>query len=298
MLCHGLNRGFTQFGISLFNIHDQWTPPPVPIKFIPGLFEGPAFMGWPGPIQTTHKFGAHTFFDGHEAIQQSHDVGYLIPHLALPMNAMCGVHMLISKHKIMMPISSVEIENKMMGVYLGIFLGQICSNPVSLPLGAGVLLGGTVITEATPMDVLLGLSFIMVEMLFDAFWSLVAKGDVWGRPWRNADGKVLTDAAGKKLYKAVYGKFPRPLTFYKGHLQRLIQQTDTLPDVLVQKVSDHLYKSWVFGPLVKGGVFQSLASVPGGAGVDRTRLPSVSLGRGMRFKVNFFPWGSGGNTSN
>src|SRR4051812_37664626 len=124
MLVPVLNAGFNQFGISMFNMHDQYLPPPPPappLPSIPGAFEGPAFLGWP-PGFFVHKKAPKVIVDGNPGIQQGHDVGYIIPHLAIPMNALCAVHTLLSKHKVMFPVSSVLLEGKPVGTYLWGFL--------------------------------------------------------------------------------------------------------------------------------------------------------------------------------
>jgi hypothetical protein len=297
MLCYGLNRGCSQWCASLFSMHDVWIPPPVLEKFIPGWGEGGVPLGWPGPIQVTHKFGTRTYFDGHQAIQQSHDVGYLIPHLALPPNLLILLHSLVSKHKVMIPVSSVDIEGKMMGTYLIIFLSLICCNPVSLPTGVLLPFGGTVISSLSAKDILLGVGFIFVDMLFDAIWSLVMKGDVWGRPLRNAKNRIV-QSAGKTVYKQIWADSPIKATWYKNNLSKILSKWP-VPAVWAQKVTDHIAKSWIAGPLIKGGTFQALATT-GMFQVPRTQLPSVSMGRGQRKygKVNFFPGGIFGNTSN
>src|SRR5262245_5621497 len=113
MECYGLNQGYTQLGLGVFYMHDAWCPPPPPapiLKYMPGMIvEGPAFMGWFGGLFVTHKHGLKTFFDGGKALQQGHDAGYLIPHLPIPPHLLLFVHMLVSKHKVMFPILSVDI---------------------------------------------------------------------------------------------------------------------------------------------------------------------------------------------
>ena len=114
MLCWGLNQGYTQwvFGVPM---HDQWIPPPITLKYMPGLLDGPAYMGWHPGRWFTHKVGSKTYFDGNKAVQQGHDVGYIIPHIALPVNVMMAINLLTSKHKVEFPVTSVLVENKPMG---------------------------------------------------------------------------------------------------------------------------------------------------------------------------------------
>jgi len=270
MKCFDLNQGYLQFGISLFDMHDQWMPPPVPLKAIPGLIEAPAFMGWAPGIYTTHKVGRKTKFDGNNAVQQGHDCGYLIPHIAIPLNVMMGINMLVSKHKIMFPVTKVLIEGKPLGTYFPLcFLSLICSNPVSLPTGALVKIQGTVVSEMTLLDIILGFAFIAVDMIIDAVWSLIVKGDKWGK---FGPGKP----------------FP---PFYKAMLEKIFNKNMTGPAAklilrqALSKVVDHLSKSWIVSPLISGSVFQAAQPL---TGVPRTALPSISMGR-AGFNVSFFP---------
>ncbi len=280
MMCLGLNQGYLQFGISLFNMHDQWVPPPIPLKAVPGLFEGPAFMGWHPGRPLTHKVGRKTKFDGNNAIQQGHDAGYLIPHIALPPNVMMGINMLVSKHKVMFPVTRVLIEGKPMGTYFLVLLfGLICSNPVSLPTGLLIPLHCTVRSELSLTDIILGFAFIAVDIIVDAIWSLIVKGDKWGK---FGPGKAMPP-------------------FYRKMLDKIFNKTMTSPLAALicrqalSKVVDHMSKSWLVSPLISGSVFQATQPLNG---VPRTALPSISIGR-AGFNLSFFPkFRVGGNVFN
>jgi len=275
MICFGLNQGYLQFGLSLFDMHDQWLLPPVPAKAIPGLIEGPAFMGWAPGIYTTHKVGRKTKFDGNNAVQQGHDCGYLIPHFAIPMNVMVAINMLVSQHKVMFPVTKVLIEGKPLGTYFPlVFLGLVCSNPVSLPTGALIMIQGTVISNMTLLDIILGFAFIAVDIIIDAVWSLIVKGDKWGK---FGPGKP----------------FP---SFYKAGLEKIFSKsmvdpvfTKPLANLItrqvISKVVDHIAKSWIVSPLISGSVFQLTQPLDG---VPRTALPSISVGRAGA-NISFFP---------
>jgi len=275
MICFGLNQGYLQFGLSLFDMHDQWLLPPVPAKAIPGLIEGPAFMGWAPGIYTTHNVGRKTKFDGNNAVQQGHDCGYLIPHFAIPMNVMVAINMLVSKHKVMFPVTKVLIEGKPLGTYFPlVFLGLVCSNPVSLPTGALIMIQGTVISNMTLLDIILGFAFIAVDIIIDAVWSLIVKGDKWGK---FGPGKP----------------FP---SFYKAGLEKIFSKsmvdpvfTKPLANLItrqvISKVVDHIAKSWIVSPLISGSVFQLTQPLDG---VPRTALPSISVGRAGA-NISFFP---------
>jgi len=275
MICFGLNQGYLQFGLSLFDMHDQWLLPPVPEKAIPGLIEGPAFMGWAPGIYTTHKVGRKTKFDGNNAVQQGHDCGYMIPHFAIPMNVMVAINMLVSKHKVMFPVTKVLIEGKPLGTYFPlVFLGLVCSNPVSLPTGALIMIQGTVISNMTLLDIILGFAFIAVDIIIDAVWSLIVKGDKWGK---FGPGKP----------------FP---SFYKAGLEKIFSKsmvdpvfTKPLANLItrqvISKVVDHIAKSWIVSPLISGSVFQLTQPLDG---VPRTALPSISVGRAGA-NISFFP---------
>lgn len=279
MFCFGLHQGYGQFGMSMFTMHDQWLPPPLPVKFIPGLVEGPAFMGAPPGRFLTHKVGVNTYFDGCAAVQQGHDVGYLILHTAIPLNWMMGINAMFSKHKIMMPVTSVLIEGKPMGTYMFVFLGLICASPVSLPTGVLIFTSGTVISNLTLKDIILGLSFIAVDVTLDVIWSRIVKGDKWGK------------------FKA---RKPMPAA-YKQALDKIFNATTSgstpvrIARNVLSKLADHLVKGWVVSPLVSGAVFQTTQPI---IGVPRGALPTLSIGRGSNIKHTFFPGNSSGNTAN
>ena len=182
MKCYGLHRGFSQFGISVFTMHDVWIPPAPIVKYAPGFMEGPAFMGHPPGIYVSHKVAHKVHFDGGPAVQQGHDAGYLIPHIpvvtSVP-NLMLLVHMAVSKHKVMFPAMNVLVDGKPMGMYFGFFLGAICSNPVSLPTGVLIKLSGTVVHDMTLTDFLWGLAMLVVDTVIDILWSKIMKGENW-----------------------------------------------------------------------------------------------------------------------
>ena len=151
-----LSGGWLQIGVSAFTMHDQALPPvpplPTPLRSIPGLIEGPAFMGWP-PGMLSHKTAPSVLSDGNPTVQQGHDIGYMIPHFAIPMNAMCALNTMLSKHKVAFPVSHVKVEGKPVGTYLFFLLGEILrASPVSLPTGVVILLKCTVWTSMTVGD--------------------------------------------------------------------------------------------------------------------------------------------------
>jgi len=287
MFTLGLNRCWSQFGVSVFTMHDQWIPPPLPLPYVPGIFEGPAFMGWP-PGTLSHKAGKKTYFDGGNAIQQGHDVGYLIPHIAAPINVMMGINMLVSKHKVMFPVNRVLIEGKPMGTYLWNLFGLICCNPVSLPAGGLIPLQCTVFSELSLTDILLGLAFIVVDMLIDAIWSLIVKGDAWRKfkipfgPFPSWYKKMLTRIFDKSIFNIFQDFTVRELIHFVGFgpiAQQILRNTGS-------KLVDHLVKGWVVSPLVAGTIFQTAQPL---TGVPRGNLPGITVGRGNTAKYTFFP---------
>jgi hypothetical protein len=241
-----LNAGFCQFGISAFTMHDQFLPPPppaAPLKCVPGLVEGPAFMGAP-PGFFLHKKAPKVLVDGNPGIQQGHDVGYLIPHFAIPMNALCGVHMLLSKHKVMLPVSSVELEGKPVGTYLvGLLLGLICANPISMPTGMLVRFKGTVVTSASWIDILRAVGYIAVDMIFDLIWNKI-KGLI---------PKFGTDAIMDKMKSYLIDMGIEELNLVMRELAKTL-----IPKIfgweVANKIIQHVLKSWILSPIVTGGV--------------------------------------------
>jgi hypothetical protein len=151
-----LNAGFLQIGLSAFTMHDQAVPPVPPVPGVPGLIEGPAFMGWP-PGAISHKTALTVLRDGNPTVQQGHDIGYVIPHFAIPMNSLCALHTMLSKHKVPFPVSHLHVGGKSAGTYVWFLMGEICANPVSMPSAVVILLKCTVWTSMTWTDLFIGL---------------------------------------------------------------------------------------------------------------------------------------------
>jgi hypothetical protein len=233
-----LNAGWLQIGLSAFTMHDQALPPvppaPTPLKSIPGLIEGPAFMGWP-PGMLSHKTAPSVRSDGNAAVQHGHDIGYLIPHFAIPMNAMCALNTLLSKHKVTMPVSELQVEGKPAGTYLFFLLGEICANPVSLPTGVVILLQCTVWTSLSVGDLMIGLAIICIDVVFDFIWNKV-KGLIPKVPGQK-NLQVLTGLGLGKMLLA-----PGGAKLVGGYLLR----------EGANKVIQHILKTWILSPLVTG----------------------------------------------
>jgi hypothetical protein len=242
-----LNAGWLQIGVSAFTMHDMFIPPVVPLPNMPGLIEGPAFMGWP-PGRLSHKTGEDkVHVDGNPGVQQGHDIGYVIPHFAIPMNAMCAVHTLLSKHKVMFPVTHTQIRGKAAGTYVLFLFGLICANPVSLPSGVVMLLKCTVWTTLGAADILRGLLRIAVDVLFDFLWYRYVRVRLPRIPlnaWQVIEGLTLREIAEDV-----------PLLLAR----RLLVE-------LGNKVIAHVLKTWVASPAV-------------------TNLPQgrTGIGRGNRF---------------
>lgn len=228
-----LNAGWLQIGLSLFTMHDQALPPVPPVKAIPGLIEGPAFMGWP-PGLLSHKKADSVITDGNPTVQHGHDIGYLIPHFQIPMNALSAIHTLLSKHKVVFPVQSVTVEGKPIGTYLFFLLSEICSNPVSLPTGVVVLLKATVWTSMSIFDLLIGLLVLGLDVLLDAIW-----GKVKDKLPKVPGPKNLNVLNGLSLSQIMT---PAHLPILGSYLLR--EGTN--------KVVQHLAKTWVLSPLLTG----------------------------------------------
>ena len=275
--CPILNAGWGQWVISAYTQHDAFcppVPPAPPLKNWPGLLEGPMPMGNPLGI-LSHKKAPTVLVDGNPGIKQGHDVGYMIPHFAIPMNAMCALNMLMSKHKVMFPLSTIQIKGSPAGTYLAFLLGEICCNPVSLPTGIVLLFKCTVWTVAGLMDIILGLLYIAMDIVFDKLWNKFIKGPL----------EKLTAKLSQKVVQKIVERFRGPICTLllcaflrspklmnsKG-IQVIAQHV--LPK-LANKVVDHLAKSWVVSPLVTGGV---------------RGVPSIGRGDYSRKFFNSKPW--------
>jgi len=241
MIVPVLNAGYCQIGISLFTAHDQYMPPPPPappLPAIPGILEGAA-LGWP-VASFLHKKAPTVLVDGNPGIQQGHDIGYGIPHYAAPPNALMAVHILLSKHKVMFPVSSVLLEGKPVGTYVfGHFGGLICANPISLPTGALIKIKGTVETSATLGDILRGLAYILLDQILDLLWNKVKGANAF--KWVSEKTSRLLDPL-----KAFLGK--AWVSFGKLLFLDLYHGLPKLWDKLVQ----HVLKSWIASPALGG----------------------------------------------
>jgi hypothetical protein len=247
-----LHANYTQLVISAFTMHNAALPPvpPLPQLFnLPGLVEGPATMGWP-PGFIAHKQAFTVQVDGAPGVQQGHDVGYMIPHFAIPPNALMAVNTAFSKHKVMIPVSSVLLEKKPAGTYLFFLLGMICCNPVSLPTGIVILLRCTVWTGFNLIDLLKAVGYMAIDIALDLVWNKVFKG-AWS-------GRNL-DAASKKIAEGLL-KLPKIADPKLGDLSlrdmltwggaRLVARWTLVQTA--NKALDHVLKSWIVSPAVTG----------------------------------------------
>jgi hypothetical protein len=253
-----LNAGFCQIGVSMYTQHDQYVPPfppipPVPLPAVPGLIEGPAFMGWP-PGFLVHSKQPTVMVDGNPGINQGHDVGYLIPHFAIPMNALCAVHTIVSKHKIMIPVSKVHLKGKPAGTYMWFLLGLICAAPVSLPTGVVLLIKCTVWTSGSVFDVFIGVLYIGLEIGFDMLFRRFFRSRV---PAPFSAPNALCVLGGHTLFEALTEGGARLVGRY------VLSATGNA-------VIQHIVKSWIVAPLVR--------DLPRG---------KIGIGRG-RLGVTFF----------
>jgi hypothetical protein len=231
-----LNAGYTQWVVSAFTMHNQAVPPvppaPTPLPNIPGLIEGPVPLGWP-PGFILHAKGTKTNADGAPTVQYQHDCGYLIPHFAIPLNALCALHSVFSKHKSMWPVSTVLVEGTPAGSYMFFLLGLICANPVSMPTGVVILGKCTVWTGFKWADLGVCLAGCALEAAFDFVWGKITGGGV--SPFK-APGAM----------QVLGGLTFREMVMWggKGLVGRYMLRE------LGNQAIDHVLKSWVVGPLV------------------------------------------------
>jgi hypothetical protein len=229
-----LNAGYLQFGVSVYTQHDALFPPPIKAP-LPGLIEGPAFMGWPPGI-ISHKKALKVFADGNMAIQSGHDVGYLIPHIAIPLNALMAINTAFSKHKVVFAASQVKVGGSNVGTYLWFLFGEICAQPYSLPTGVIVLLKCTVWTSLTWTDIARALLTFAVDAAFDTLWSKFSK----------------LKPVEKLLKRFPETKFPK---WVGNATVAALGRGFIVPEMAgraVNKAIDHVLKSWVVSPLVTG----------------------------------------------
>jgi len=251
--CPILNAGYTQWVVSLYTQHDAACPPVPPSPApLPGLLEGPWPMGNPAGT-LSHKTAMNVLVDGNPGVKQGHDVGYMIPHFAVPMNALCAVNMLLSKHKVMIPVSSVQMKGSPAGTYLAFLLGEICCNPVSFPTGVVVLFKCTVWTSPSLMDFIKGSLYIALDMLLDKLWSkLFSKNPLFSKIFKYfTKNSAIADKCARIL-RLGFALNPGAGVFSvmaQGGARLVAKYM--LPQ-LGNKAIDHMLKSWVVSPLVTG----------------------------------------------
>jgi hypothetical protein len=133
-------------------------------------------------------------------------------------------------------------------------------------------------------DVVLGLVFIGMDMVFDLIWNKISKVSKW-----------TTRSAGRHAKRPNIGRHAalRP-NYYKNGLQGLVNLTARGPlggkvaKETLRKTYDHLAKSWIFTPMA-GGVASQLALRPMGV----SKAPGVGILRGNYLYIGFFPAGLG-----
>ncbi len=198
----GLHGGYLQIAISAFTMHNQSIPVVPAAPNVPGIIETPGFMAAPGGFLGA-KLARTVFFDGSPAVQEGHDIGFFIPHIAAPLNILMAVHTLLSKHKVFFPVSSVQIEGKPMGVYALLFIpGEICANPVSLPTGVVLLFKGTILSSISLADIAAGLWTLAKDVALDMVWNKLTSGNAWGTGSTNlTSGANLLGRMGNRIFR-------------------------------------------------------------------------------------------------
>jgi hypothetical protein len=266
--CPILNAGYTQWVISMFTVHKA-AAPPIPPAILPGLVEGPMPMG--NPLAAfVHKKAATVLVDGTPGVNQGHDVGYFVPHFALPMNAMCAINTLFSKHKVMFPVSSVQLKGSPAGTYVAFLFGLICCDPVSLPGGVVLLFKCTVWTSPSLMDFVKGTLYIAIDIVLDYIWGKFFKKFFQKVPEATRSLKQI-----ERILALGFALQPGAGVFRAISQGGLGLVTKYMLPRLANKAVDHLIKNWGVSPLVSGGV-----------------RGAPSIGRGD-FSVKFFsgkPW--------
>lgn len=244
MLVPILHASISNFVVSCFTMHDAFLPPmpPAPKVPVPGVVEGMVSMGWP-PGVIAHKTALTVNADGAPAVQHNHDVGYLIPHIQAPPNALSVVHMAFSKHKVMFPISHVKVGGSAAGTYLPVYLGQICCNPVGLPTGVVLLFKCTVWSSMTWLDFFKGVLNIALDVAIDMLWNRIFKGG-WLGPKQGAELAKLP-LQGKDFAVVLSGYTVRDVLQDPGAM-RVVASWIKLQ--LRNKFVDHVLKSWLATP--------------------------------------------------
>jgi hypothetical protein len=199
---------------------------------LPGLIEGPAFMGWPPGI-ISHKVARTVLVDGNAGVQHGHDVGYLIPHFAAPLNAYMAINTAFSKHKVAFPVSTVKLGGGPVGTYFYFALGIICAQPVSMPTSVVVLLKCTVWTSIGPLDLVKGFLQMAIDAAFDALWTKYAKS-LLPKPFKEIK---LPEWVGAATIEAL------------GGAMFIVRE---LAGRGVNKVIDHVLKSFIVSPALTG----------------------------------------------
>jgi hypothetical protein len=159
-----------------------------------------------------------------------------------------AINTLFSKHKVMIPVSTVELQGKPAGTYLFFLLGLICCNPCSMPTGVVVLIKCTVWTGFKVGDLLKGLAYIALDAAFDLVWNRVFKGSWMGESVKENVLLAMPKIAEPAATQVLGGLTLREMVFWGG--SGLVGRW-----ILTQSASkaiDHVLKSWVASPVITG----------------------------------------------
>lgn len=178
----------------VMTFHDLIPVPPVPPVPPPGIYpciEIPVMMMWPpGYALQQNKLTTTVLHKFMPLALDSHDCGYMIPHITIPANnALLPMHIMFSSRKFVFSASTVKANGTPVGCTWPLMPMLCCAQPVTLPSGTALLnCLNTVYVGVTWMDVLMGVVSIAVTMIGDALTYGGPSGSAMDYVWKFALG--------------------------------------------------------------------------------------------------------------
>ena len=178
----------------VMTFHDLIPVPPVPPVPPPGIYpciEIPVMMMWPpGYALQQNKLTTTVLHKFMPLALDSHDCGYMIPHITIPANnALLPMHIMFSSRKFVFSASTVKANGTPIGCTWPLMPMLCCAQPVTLPSGTALLnCLNTVYVGVTWMDVLMGVVSMAVTIIGDALTYGGPAGSAMDYVWKFALG--------------------------------------------------------------------------------------------------------------
>jgi hypothetical protein len=192
----------TTFVLHRVWLHNYVTPSgasvPIPHLDVPVSQKG---------VGLSSSFSQKVYHDGQGIVLSDHDIGFLIPHVALPLHPLLLVYTLGSSCKTMFSSSTVHIEGKTVAcAWFALLPMVVCGQPLNFPRAWPVNFG-SVMVGFTGADLFRGLFVYLHGLLFDHMFKTMAKGSTprrwtWVRRLRKTHVMRVAKTQAPSLRKA------------------------------------------------------------------------------------------------